>query len=251
MRRFACGMWAVVALAMLIGIGSVQGAIMPDGREGTEENSEYLFGASATILSTQLVLTLDAGGPLTIAAGDQQGWWSDTQSHANDASTNFVVGDLSNNLTMLYNNFFSFNVSSVDTATVTAAELQVQRFTGGTSTSKTKHTYSLYDVHTASATLNNNVGTSAAIFDDLGTGVNYGNYQVTVAGSSSEILPFALNANAVADINYTNINNIDGRVFSIGGTLYPIPEPTTFVVWSLLAALGIATGWWRNRKRNA
>jgi hypothetical protein len=28
-----------------------------------------------------------------------------------------------------------------------------------------------------------------------------------------------------------------------------IPEPSTFIIWSLLATLGITVGWWRRRSR--
>jgi mannitol-specific phosphotransferase system IIBC component len=27
-----------------------------------------------------------------------------------------------------------------------------------------------------------------------------------------------------------------------------IPEPSTFIIWSLLGALGITVGWWRRRR---
>jgi hypothetical protein len=40
--------------------------------------------------------------------------------------------------------------------------------------------------------------------------------------------------------------NPDGTVH--GYLLTPIPEPSTFIIWSLLGALGITIGWWRRRK---
>jgi len=33
--------------------------------------------------------------------------------------------------------------------------------------------------------------------------------------------------------------------------LTPIPEPSTLIIWSLLASLGMGLGWWRRRKRAA
>jgi hypothetical protein len=39
------------------------------------------------------------------------------------------------------------------------------------------------------------------IYRDLESGKNYGTFQVTSAGDRDEILSFALNSNAIADIN--------------------------------------------------
>ncbi|MBN1851684.1 MAG: hypothetical protein JW829_03140, partial [Pirellulales bacterium] len=99
---------------------------------------------------------------------------------------------------------------------------------------------------------NYNVGYSTAIYDDLGSGVNYGDFVVSVAGSHLDVLDFSLNANALADLN-TAIGNRD-TYFSIGGTLLPgqggvIPEPITFVVWLLLGFCGLGIARYRMRCR--
>jgi hypothetical protein len=75
-----------------------------------------------------------------------------------------------------------------------------------------------YDVTTGAATLNNNVGTSAAIFDDLGSGVSYGSFVVpTYPASNVLLLSFTLNAATLADIA-----SAAGGFFSIGGSLESI-----------------------------
>ena len=42
-----------------------------------------------------------------------------------------------------------------------------------------------------------------------------------------------------------NNNPISGFLVSV---TTPIPEPSTFIIWSLLGALGITCGWWRQRR---
>jgi len=37
-------------------------------------------------------------------------------------------------------------------------------------------------------------------------------------------------------------------VFNWWGAMSVVPEPSTLIIWSLLAALGIGLGWWRRRK---
>lgn len=89
---------------------------------------------------------------------------------------------------------------------VTSVTLELQRY------QSLAATYSLFDVSTDPVTLNNNTGTSATIFEDLGTGTSYGSFVVAGAGLPTDVLSFALNAAALADIA-----GAAGGFFSIGG----------------------------------
>lgn len=46
-------------------------------------------------------------------------------------------------------------------------------------------------------------------------------------------------------------DNLNGESIAFGGPTSPVPEPTTFIVWSGLITLGISVGWRRSRKRLA
>jgi len=81
-------------------------------------------------------------------------------------------------------------------------------------------TFGLFDVSTDAVTLNNNVGTSLSIYDDLGSGVSYGEFEILSEGLSTDVLSFELNAAAIADINAGK-----GGWFSIGGALLSFGSP--------------------------
>lgn len=88
--------------------------------------------------------------------------------------------------------------------------------------------------------MNNNEGTNSTIFDDLGSGQQYGSFNVTVSGNENEILSFSLNSNAIADLN--SAISLNQQFFSVGGTLTPsttpVPEPSS--VLGLLAFAGLS-----------
>ncbi|MDC0937224.1 hypothetical protein OAS39_13145 [Pirellulales bacterium] len=136
------------------------------------------------------------------AGVDNQGWWSDTRN-ANNSSDNYALGSTGRN-------FFTFDLGSL-AGTVASATLELRRYSY---TGNATETIEFFDVSTDAATLNNNTGTSVAIYDDLGTGTSYGQFEVSNIGSSFELLHFHLNAAAVADIN-----GASGGFFSIGGSL--------------------------------
>jgi hypothetical protein len=132
-----------------------------------------------------------------------QGWWSSVAFN-DDFNDNYVAGEP-------YRNFFTFDLSSACPAS--RATLELTRF-GQTG----PLTYSLSDVSTAAATLNDNDGTSQAIFDDLGTGTSFGSFPVA-DGAETDVLSFPLNAAGVAAFNAAR-----GGFFSIGGSIPP-PVP--------------------------
>ena len=181
-----------------------------------------------------------------------QGWWSDSIISDN-LSPSYEVGSVSGALAET-RNFFSFDLSSVGSGdVVTSATLRLQRFGIGL-TNETFEQIEFFDVSTDAATLNNNFGTSSAIFSDLGTGISYGRTNQASAGNGSDFLEFVLNADAVNDINASRggwfsiggkLNTISGNdrffVGSSGGqvlalNVVAVPEPSSFVA---LAVVGI------------
>jgi len=73
-------------------------------------------------------------------------------------------------------------------------------------------TYTLWDVSTPAATLNDNSGRNFAIYDDLGSGTTFGSFPVAL-GAPGDVLSFPLNAGGVAAVNAAR-----GGRFSIGGS---------------------------------
>jgi len=85
--------------------------------------------------------------------------------------------------------------------------------TGVFSSGDPTETLGLFDVSTPAATLNANAGTSASIFNDLGTGTSYGTFVMSPYPLDSP-LTFTLNGAALG-----NITSAAGGFFSIGGAL--------------------------------
>ena len=151
------------------------------------------------------------------AGVNNQGWWSATLAN-NDHNDNYLIG---NTLISIgapeVRSFFTFDLSSLDLtgASIVSALLQVDR---GNSGADSTETFALFDVSTDSATLNDNMGTSQAIFDDLGTGTAYGSYTVRVVGAQYGRASYRLNTAAIV-----GITEAAGGYFSIGGSLRSLP----------------------------
>ena len=159
------------------------------------------------------LIALALGAPLAGAATTQtfstsqspftpgvrnQGWWSPTIG-AFDRNDNYIVQP------SFFRNFFSFDLSTACPAV--SATFRLTRFdqTGAL-------TYSLFDVSTPAATLNANVGTSQAIYDDLGSGTAFGTFPVA-PGAGNDVLTFPLNRAGVAAVLAAR-----GGFFSVGGS---------------------------------
>jgi hypothetical protein len=228
-----------ILLFILAIIGHSLGADGVTGLGDTHHHSEYLFGYSgfnANTLTVNASTVLDTGTSEFYSGSRNQGWWSPSAFNV-EFNDNYIVGDLSSNGSQLYNDFFTFDISGL-TGPVSSAVLNLQRFYGGSDLGRTTQTYDLYDVSTDAATLNANNGTSAAIYNDLGSGNLYGSYSLPVAGNPSDIIDLTLDAAALSDLNAAIARG--DQYFSIGGTLAPsesVPE-----VGSTLALLGISLG---------
>ena len=165
-----------------------------------------------TVLFTLLVVLVVPVHAITFTTGDSQfdagvdnrGWWSDTIPNS-DTNDNYFTG-------LGRRSFFTFDLSSLSDS-ATSATLKIIRATSG-SGNELEETLELFHVSTDAAVLNNNTGTSMAIFDDLGSGVSYGAFNLPGQGLATDVLMFGLNAAALSDIN-----SAAGGFFSIGGTL--------------------------------
>ena len=201
----------------------------------------FLFAATTDFTGS---LSLNGGAIVLTTAQNQfdvgtdnQGWWSPTHVNTDDIDRYFVGIDTHGTVN---NDFFTFSLSSTLPAII-SAQLILPR---GNSAGPYPLLYSLFDVSTDAATLNNNVGTSAAIFNDLGTGVAYGN--ILVNGLAPDPLIVTLNAAAIQALN--DQVHVGGGYFSIGGTLTAVPEPSSML---LLGSALLAVGRIRKRLRKS
>jgi hypothetical protein len=176
----------------------------------------------AGLLALLLIAAPAAAIPITFTTSDSQfdagvdnhGWWSPTDGNV-DSNSNYFAGFLPLFSGLFFNNFFTFDLSTLNLSgqTIVSATLEAVRFTY--SSPDPTETIEFFDVSTDSATLNNNSGTSAAIATDLSSGTSYGAFVVPAyATSSTELLSFLLNAAALSDISAAA-----GGFFSLGGTL--------------------------------
>jgi hypothetical protein len=193
---------------------------------------------SKTILTLLIFLVLLYGSVITAHADtiifstsdsqfdpgvDNQGWWSDT-SFNQDNNDNYFTG---RDVFTVHRSFFSFDLSLL-TGTVVSARLEVVRYLY--SSRDDSEVLGLFDVSTDAATLNNNTGVSAAIYNDLGTGTSYGTFVVNRHSfSDTETFNFLLNPAAIVDINAAR-----GGFFSIGGAIQSLSP--AFVADGLFAS---------------
>ena len=148
-----------------------------------------------------------------LEGADNQGWWSATLRGL-DGSGNYATGrDL---LSGEVRSFFTFDLSTLDLTgrTITSAALQVH---GGVTSGDPIETVHLFDVSTDAATLNDNSTTSAAIFEDLGTGTTYGSHALTAGapyGTQPGLLWLPLNSAGIAEVA-----SAAGGYFSVGAAI--------------------------------
>jgi hypothetical protein len=174
-----------------------------------------LFASSAQAA----LITFDTSQSPFTPGVKNQGWWSDTRENV-DTNTNYFIGLETFPSRGLSRSFFTFDFSSLDLSggVVTSATLELTQF--GWVTGSPTETIEFFDVSTDAAILNHNVGSSAEIFEDLGTGTSYGSFVVPRYQSSNILtLTFSLNAAALADMT-----SAAGSYYSIGGTLLTIDE---------------------------
>jgi hypothetical protein len=157
--------------------------------------------AGQTIVLTTNENRLDPGS-------HNQGWWNDRNpNYTNNES--WLIGTLDNGT---YRNFATFLLPNVDQPLVSAVLSYNRRSNLGTN--EATETIGFFHVSTSAAVVNNNAGTNASIFSDLGSGVSYGEFTIPGDGPREELLYFPLNSAA-----RTAIKTAAGNYFSIGGRL--------------------------------
>jgi hypothetical protein len=150
-----------------------------------------------------------------ILGGINQGWWTAAGPANVNPNTNYFVGE--DDLGREFRDFFTFDLRLIPSdLTVVGATLRVNA--GSSTGGDLIETVGFFDVSTDAVTLNFNTGTNEAIFADLGTGRSYGTFPVN-RGSLGDLF-FALNADAVADINAAR-----SGYFSLGGRLLSFSRP--------------------------
>ena len=152
-----------------------------------------------------------------VAGSANHGWYDNLGFHNpnNDNYMTYAFDD-GEGLSYVLRNFFSFDLSQIDLSeqTVVSASLQVQRFSSDSPTGSVR--YGLFDVASPASLLNGAISATQglSIFDDLGSGKTYGAFDVATPGAPDDVLEFALNPDALADIT----GAADGW-FLVGGTL--------------------------------
>jgi hypothetical protein len=151
-----------------------------------------------------------------------QGWWSDFGGN-NTYNDNYIIalfwtaGSYPYPQGIVENDFFTFDLTGIQ-GTIQSATLTMT--TGNIGSPNPAETIDFWDVQTPASVLNAKGGPSASIVNDLGSGKNYGSFQVPMTGAAPPVLSFSLNANAIADMNASL-----GGYFSIGGSMEGQPAP--------------------------
>ena len=171
---------------------------------------------------------------------NNQGWWIAKPQFLPgpgqyDENDNYYVGyEVAIGTDNPIRNFFTFDLSALKLTGQAVVAARLELIHGGYASGKAKETYTLFDVTTDAATLNHNVGEDPVIWADLGSGTEYGAFEVGWArpneryGFDMEVDRCDLNAAALADIR-----KAAGGFFSIGGALTsfestPFAEQTPF-----------------------
>jgi subtilisin family serine protease len=138
--------------------------------------------------------SLSNGETVTLNAFDS-GWWDATGFH-DEFNDNYVTALLSG---LEYRDFFVFDLSGV-AQQIAAAELRVFNPYDGFFSPDPTETYSLFDVSTPLGSLEASGGGQTAIFNDLGTGTNYGS-QVVSPADNGQFVSVSLNSAGLAALN--------------------------------------------------
>ena len=145
------------------------------------------------------------------------GWYYDSGVHNSNTEPNISAGVC---VTCLYSgesrNYFLFDLSSIS-EDIVSAELRIT--SGNYISSDPFETFSLFDITSDPSILPTNTSQNLSLFDDLGSGQEYGGYQVQQ--NSDPVISIMLNSFAIDDINSTN------SLFAIGGAITSLDNDLT------------------------
>jgi hypothetical protein len=178
-------------------------------------NGRILKCGQTWLAALGLLLAAAAGvkaDTITLTATDS-GWYDSTGFH-DSTNKNYISGSIGNT----YHNYFVFGPISIPAGqSIVSAQLSLSNPTtpnAGYSGPDGGLTYSNFDVSTAIATLEASQTGRTDIFNDLGSGVNFGNTQVGPGNNTSGVVLVNLDAAAIAALNAAA-----GSSFAIGGAL--------------------------------
>ena len=147
------------------------------------------------------------GATTTLNAVDS-GWWDSTGYH-DSTNKNYAAGR-SGGIDL--HDYFVFDLTSV-TNPIASAQLDLLNPAGGYTSPAPTETYSVFDASTPVSSVEADGVGETAIFDDLGSGTNFG-AQTVSAADDDEIVPVTLNAAAVSSLNSSR-----GTQVAVGGAL--------------------------------
>ena len=193
-------------------------------------NATFDFENNHTVATAQPVYDLSSAIPqqvlgtlantpgITALTATNVGAWDSTGAHSTNGTTNTYIAGIDG--TKTYRDFVVFSLASV-TQPILSATLELINPTEGYSSADPSETLSLFDVSTAIATLRSSGSGQIAIYNDLGSGVNFG--QQTILSSSNNFTQYiSLNAAALADLNSKL-----GSQFAMGGALTSLSGTAT------------------------
>lgn len=121
-----------------------------------------------------------------------RGWYASNSAH-DTANDNTLTGDFNSGV---YNSYFVFPLAGITATTVTSVSLVLTY--EANATGDPTETFSIWDVSTAAATVENST-TNAAIHSDLMAGASYGT-QVLTSAQLTTTVTIPLNAQAATDV---------------------------------------------------
>jgi hypothetical protein len=141
---------------------------------------------------------------------DNQGWLSSVSPNENSLNDNYLTGTSRSG--EVYRSYFSFSLGSL-TGPVTSARFEVRRY-GQLGVVN----LGLWDVSASASelTATRDGVLSPQTFADLGSGINYGTFDV-LEGDSDDLLVFELDTDAIGAINARLA--LGGDYFSLGAAL--------------------------------
>lgn len=223
--------WVVVLLSLLT-----------HGNTFAAPASSYLFGGSMSdgISGQMLRLYLDDGtiyeantasSPIGKEQGAENfGWWSDKLGHFSGIYNYFAGYNAI--FDSEFRNFFAFDLSEIH-GTVRDAEIVLKPYSASFPYVAVR--FDLFDVSTSINDLLLDSQPNQAIFEDLGTGSQYGSRIFPVNPNLLSQVAIDLSSLAILDINARK-----GQYFVVGGTVTPdqssVPEPSTMALLLLAFA---------------
>jgi hypothetical protein len=191
-------------LATLIGAAAVTGALAAGSIASGQSAGSYQF--------TTAMSQINAGS-------NNSGWWSPTRKNAN-SNDNYFVGGSSG---LLFRDYFSFDISGLrNPCRPQSAVLTIP--TGPNESSGYPYlTLGLFDVSTDPYTLaNKNNSPNASIYNDLGSGTQFGSYLLpTSSGPSGSTFTLQLNSSFLHA--FTVAKQAHQQWLSIGGSVINVP----------------------------